>query len=91
MDKALDYVRPGDQLFVTKLDWLARSVRHLIDLVGDLAARGVDLRVLHQGIDTTCAVTPAASVRLAPAGVAGRNASWAERAVSPADRRGDWA
>lgn len=56
LDKALDYVRAGDQLVVTKLDRLGRSVRHLIDLVSDLGERGVDLRVLHQGIDTT---TPA--------------------------------
>jgi DNA invertase Pin-like site-specific DNA recombinase len=56
LDKALDYARASDQLVVTKLDRLGRSVRHLIDLVGDLGQRGVDLRVLHQGIDTT---TPA--------------------------------
>jgi DNA invertase Pin-like site-specific DNA recombinase len=37
---------------VTKLDRLGRSVRHLINLVSDLGARSVDLKVLHQGIDT---------------------------------------
>jgi len=46
-------VRGGDKLVVTKLDRLGRSVRHLIDLVADLGGRGVHLRVLHQGIDTT--------------------------------------
>ena len=53
LDKALDYVRAGDQLVVTTLDRLGRSVRHLIDLVADLGGRGVDLQVLHQGIDTS--------------------------------------
>jgi DNA invertase Pin-like site-specific DNA recombinase len=52
----LDYVRPGDTLVITKLDRLGRSVAHLVELVAVLAARGVDLRVLHQGIDTS---TPA--------------------------------
>jgi len=36
----------------TKLDRLARSVRHLVALVGELEALGVDLVVLDQAIDT---------------------------------------
>lgn len=38
---------------VTKLDRLARSVRHLCDLAADLEARGVALIVLDQAIDTS--------------------------------------
>ena len=53
LDALLDYVRPGDVVVVTKLDRLGRSLRDLLDLTATLAARGVDLRVLHQGIDTT--------------------------------------
>ena len=53
LDRALDYLRPGDQLVITKLDRIGRSVRHLIELAGQLAARDVDLVVLHQAIDTT--------------------------------------
>lgn len=53
LDKALDYARPGDTLVVTKLDRLGRSLRHLLDLSTDLDSRGVDLRVVDQGIDTT--------------------------------------
>lgn len=53
LDKALEYLRAGDILVITKLDRLGRSVRNLIDLVGELDKRGVGLRVLHQGIDTT--------------------------------------
>jgi DNA invertase Pin-like site-specific DNA recombinase len=41
---------------VTKLDWLGRSLEHLIDLSNDLQARDVDLVVLDQGIDTSTAV-----------------------------------
>jgi DNA invertase Pin-like site-specific DNA recombinase len=52
-DKALDYLRPGDQLVITKLDRAGRSLRHLIDLAGDLQGRDVDLIVLQQAIDTS--------------------------------------
>jgi DNA invertase Pin-like site-specific DNA recombinase len=45
--------RAFDVLVVTKLDRLARSVRHLTALVADLEALGVGLVVLDQGIDTT--------------------------------------
>jgi DNA invertase Pin-like site-specific DNA recombinase len=32
---------------------MGRSVRHLIDVVGELGEQGVELVVLAQGIDTT--------------------------------------
>lgn len=50
---ALDYLRPGDTLVVWRLDRLGRSLKHLIDVVADLQERGIGLRVLHGGIDTT--------------------------------------
>lgn len=53
LDKCLDYLRSGDTLVITKLDRLGRSVRNLIDLAEQLRERGVDLRVLDQGIDTS--------------------------------------
>jgi DNA invertase Pin-like site-specific DNA recombinase len=56
LDKASLVLRDGDQLVVTKLDRLGRSLEHLIDLSKDLQARGVDLVVLDQGIDTSTAV-----------------------------------
>jgi len=46
LDKALLVLRKGDQLVVTKLDRLGRSLEHLISLSKDLPARGVDLVVL---------------------------------------------
>ncbi|MBJ7600098.1 MAG: hypothetical protein DLM67_12645 [Candidatus Nephthysia bennettiae] len=44
--RVLDQLRPGDTLVVWKLDRLGRSLRHLIDTVGDLQRRGI-------GFDTT--------------------------------------
>lgn len=46
---------PRDQLVITKLDRLGRSLVNLIDLSGQLHTRGVDLVVLDQGIDTSTA------------------------------------
>lgn len=57
LDKALlSANRHGDQLVVTKLDRLGRSLENLIELSKQLQARGVDLVVLDQGIDTSTAV-----------------------------------
>lgn len=50
--QALAYVRAGDTLVVTRLDRLARSVRHLHDILGALATKGAFLRIVNLGIDT---------------------------------------
>lgn len=50
---ALDYIREGDTLLITRLDRLARSVIDLHQIVGQIVAKGAALRVLQQsGIDT---------------------------------------
>lgn len=49
---ALDYVRDGDTLVVTKMDRLARSVRHLLEIVDQLKAKGAHLRILTPNLDT---------------------------------------
>lgn len=51
LQAALDYSRDGDTLVVTKLDRLARSARHLSELVDMLEAKGVALRILNFGGD----------------------------------------
>lgn len=54
----LKALREGDTLVVWKLDRLGRDLRHLINTVHDLTARGVGLRVLTghgAAIDTTTA------------------------------------
>jgi len=57
LDKALlSANRSGDQLVITKLDRLGRSLEHLIELSKLLQTSGVDLVVLDQGIDTSTAV-----------------------------------
>lgn len=53
---ALSHCRAGDCLVVWKLDRLGRSMKGLIDLAADLASRGVELRSITDGIDTS---TPA--------------------------------
>ncbi|MED5547401.1 MAG: recombinase family protein [Pseudomonadota bacterium] len=50
---ALDFVREGDVLVVTRLDRLARSVGDLHRIVETLTAKGVEFRCLTQpGVDT---------------------------------------
>lgn len=56
LDLALEALREGDRLVITKLDRLGRSLSNLIELSGLLDRRGVQLIVLSQQIDTS---TPA--------------------------------
>ena len=55
LDKLLDDVRSGDTIVFWKLDRLGRSLRHLVELVSDLSARGIGLQSLSDPIDTTSA------------------------------------
>ena len=49
----LEYVREGDTLVVTRLDRLARSTLHLCQVADQLQAKGVNLKVIDQSIDTS--------------------------------------
>lgn len=49
---ALEFVRDGDVLVVTKLDRLARSTHDLLGIVKDLERQGVTLRILAMNLDT---------------------------------------
>lgn len=51
-DACLADLRKDDTLVVVRLDRMGRSVRNLIDVADTLRERGVNLRVLDQGIDT---------------------------------------
>jgi len=54
--QALSHLRSGDTLIVWRLDRLGRSLKHLIETVTELDARGVGFQSLTENIDTT---TPA--------------------------------
>jgi DNA invertase Pin-like site-specific DNA recombinase len=51
--EALSHLRRGDTLVVWRLDRLGRSLRHLIDTVTELNAKGVGFKSLQENIDTT--------------------------------------
>ena len=53
LDQALDMLRESDTLVVWRLDRLGRSLKHLIEVVGDLGERGVGFKSLQESIDTT--------------------------------------
>ncbi len=52
LTKTLEALREGDTLVVWKLDRLGRSVKNLIDLVGELNRQGIQFRSLTDAIDT---------------------------------------
>jgi DNA invertase Pin-like site-specific DNA recombinase len=55
LKRCLEYLREGDQLLVTRLDRLARSVLDLTQLADKLKTKQVDLIVLDQQLDTSSA------------------------------------
>ncbi|HEV8502943.1 MAG TPA: recombinase family protein [Casimicrobiaceae bacterium] len=61
---ALDYVRDGDVLVVTKPDRLARSTRELLEIVDDLTGRGVGVLILSMGGDRLDTRSPTSKLML---------------------------
>lgn len=55
LEAALDFIREGDTLIVTKLDRLARSTQHLLDIAERVKAKGAELCILNLGVDTSTA------------------------------------
>jgi DNA invertase Pin-like site-specific DNA recombinase len=55
LNLALEVLRSGDVLVIWKLDRLGRSVKQLINLVGDLEKKGIQFKSLTEGIDTSTA------------------------------------
>lgn len=53
LEEALSYVREGDTLVVTKLDRLARSMAHLMEIRQRLDERGTHLKIIDLNLDTT--------------------------------------
>jgi DNA invertase Pin-like site-specific DNA recombinase len=56
LNNLLDFIRDGDELVVTRVDRLARSVRDLQNIVYDLSDKGVVLKATEQPIDTSTSV-----------------------------------
>ena len=48
----LEFLRTGDELVVTRIDRLARSMRDLQNIVHDLTEKGVHLSAIEQSVNT---------------------------------------
>ena len=53
LEQAMEMLREGDSLVVWRLDRLGRSLRHLIELVGQFDERKIGLKSLQESIDTS--------------------------------------
>ena len=53
LEAALEWVREGDKLVVTKLDRLARSVADLVAVTEALKRKKVELQILSMNLDTS--------------------------------------
>jgi DNA invertase Pin-like site-specific DNA recombinase len=53
LEAALDFARDGDVLMVTRLDRLARSVAHLLEITERLTRKGAALRILDPELNTS--------------------------------------
>ena len=82
LEAALDYLRDGDVLIVTKLDRLVRSMRDLMLIVDRTAAKGAGLRILSMSLDTT---TPTGKLML---NVLGSVAEWERETMLERQREG---
>ncbi len=55
LDELLGQLRAGDVIVIWKLDRMGRSLKHLVELVGDLLTRKVGLLSLNDPVNTTSA------------------------------------
>ena len=51
--ECMQYLREGDTLIVWRLDRLGRNMRGIINTLHELTQRGVTVRSLHDGVDTS--------------------------------------
>ncbi len=69
LDGAIDFIREGDVLTVTKLDRLARSIPHLVEIMGTIETKGAHLNILDMGMDSS---TPTGKLMLNVIGAVGQ-------------------
>jgi DNA invertase Pin-like site-specific DNA recombinase len=69
LEEAISFSRSGDVFVVTKLDRLARNTQHLLEIVQRLDSKGVSLKVLNLGLDTS---TPTGKLMLTMLGAVGQ-------------------
>lgn len=53
LEAALDFMRSGDTLVITRLDRLGRSLKNLLELTARLRDKGIELHSLKEAIDTS--------------------------------------
>lgn len=53
LQNALDYVREGDEFYVTRLDRCSRSVKDLHEIIDKLNSKGVSFKATEQDLDTS--------------------------------------
>jgi DNA invertase Pin-like site-specific DNA recombinase len=53
LEAALDFIREADVLVVTRLDRLARSTQHLLEIAERVRIKGADLSILNLGDTST--------------------------------------
>lgn len=69
LEDAISFARSGDVFVVTKLDRLARNTQHLLEIVQRLESKGISLKVLNLGLDTS---TPTGKLMLTMLGAVGQ-------------------
>lgn len=53
LDKMIEHFREGDELYVWRLDRLGRSLKNIIDMVLSLSDRGIIIKGIVDGVDTS--------------------------------------
>jgi len=53
LDKMIEQFREGDELYVWRLDRLGRSLKNIIDLVLSLSDKGIIIKGITDGVDTS--------------------------------------
>ncbi len=82
LELALEFLREGDIFVVTKIDRLARSISDLMAIIKSLEKKGVGIRILNIGIDTS---TPTGKLMLT---VLGGNAQFEREIMLERQREG---